>query len=401
MVSPLPVPSSRRLWHTQRALSVGLLLALSGCPKEEPQGPTPEELRQEADGRYLAGTAAYLQGKFEEAHGHFKKVRELTPEDPRLPAAEGEILLAEGKLGEALQTFQLAVRMDPKRSTNFSRLGYIQSLLGDRPAARDSLAKALALNPNDYNAYESLADLDLKDALLPDAGPGKLDDAVAHLRQAAEKAPDALKSSLIARAVEELGKRGRAADGLPLLEEARDAGIKSAELTGELADRYVAAGKLALAVAAYEEAARANPSDPTLWELAGEVYVKLDKPADAQAAFRESLKVKNRAVVHAAIARLCQARKDTACVKAEVEEALASAAGEESREVFELAELLASVGRKKEALELLKTIAAEEEFAANKAVQLKLARWGKEQKEPETTQAACARLADAGVSKCP
>lgn len=369
-----------------------LALALWGCPKEEPAGPSKEEQKQEADGRYLAGTAAYLQGNFVEAHDHFRRVRELNPEDARLPAAEGEVLLAEGKLGEAMVSFTLATTMDPKRSTNHSRLGYIQSLKGDRDGARASLGKALALNPNDFNALEALADLDLKD--------GNLDGAVAHLEQAAQKAPQVHKPQLIARAVDELAKRGRGPDALPVLEEARDAGIKSAELTGELADRYVASGKLQEAAAAYVEAARENPADPSLWELAGEVYVKLDKPADAQEAFRESLKVKNRAVVHVALARLCQARKDEACVKDEVQQAIDSAAGDEARETLELADLLASVSRKADALALLKTVAAEPELAAEVPLQLKVARWAKELKVPAVTAEACARIADAGV-KCP
>ena len=62
------------------------------------------------------------------------------------------------------------------------------------------------------------------------------------------------------------------------------------------------------ALLVYTDAARAAPGDPALWDLVGELYLKLAKPADAEAAFRESLRVKDRAVVHVALARLCQLR---------------------------------------------------------------------------------------------
>ena len=45
--------------------------------------------------------------------------------------------------------------------------------------------------------------------------------------------------------------------------------------------------------ATYRDAA-GRSRDPTLWELVGEVDMKLDKPADAELAFRESLRVKDR-----------------------------------------------------------------------------------------------------------
>src|SRR6266498_142608 len=108
------------------ALSVLLLCA---CPAKDDK-PDP---KAQADGLYLAGTAAYLKGDFAEAHKMFDEVKKLNPTDPRLPAAIGEVYFAELKIHEAMGQYEEAVKADPKRATNWSRLGYARSLLGDRP----------------------------------------------------------------------------------------------------------------------------------------------------------------------------------------------------------------------------------------------------------------------------
>jgi tetratricopeptide (TPR) repeat protein len=366
---------------------LGLLL-LTACPDK---GPDP---KAEAEGNYLAGQAAFLKGSFTEAHEKFAEVRKLNPTDPRLPAAEGEVYLAEVKLDQALLAFQEATQLDPKRATNWSRIGYIHQLKGNREDAKKALAKALELNPRDFNALESRAEIEVKE--------GNLEGAVGDFLKASEASPDLNRPVLVMRAVEELTRHGKAKEALEVLEAQVKKGVKAPELSTELGDRLVQAGRLEEARDAYTEAAKANTKDPTLWELVGELDVKLDKPADAENAFRESLKVKDRGVVHAAMARICQARKDDACVKEQVDKALATASGEEPRELIDLADLLASVGRKKDAYLLLKQLADEEDQKANAAVQLKAAQLAKEAGEKDAVKAYCANFAaaDAGT-RCP
>ena len=180
--------------------------------------------------------------------------------------------------------------------------------------------------------------------------------------------------------------------------------MKAPEVLTELGDRLVEANRLPEARDAYTEAAKGTPKDPTLWELVGELDTKLDKPADAEIAYRESLKVKDRSVVHVGLARLCQARKDDGCVKDELDKALGTASGEELREELDLADLLASVGRKKDAFLLLKDVADEQEQKGNLMLQLKTAQLAKEAGEKEAVKTYCANAvaaADGGTQKCP
>ncbi len=375
-----------------RLMSLVAMLCLTACPAKDEPAIDP---KAQADGLYLAGTAAYMKGDFKQAHDHYAEVRKLNPTDPRLPAAEGEVFLAEVKLDDALKSFEDAVKLEPKRATTWSRIGFIHSLKGHPKEAKEALNKALELNPRDFNALESVAEMDLKEK--------NLDEAVKHFLAASEAAPDQTKSALVMRAVEELTKGGRDADALALLEATVKKGIKSPEMLSELGDRLVTSVRLPEAVVAYTDAAKANPADPALWELVGELDIKLDKPGDAEAAFRESLRIKDRGVVHASLARICQARKDAACLKTELDQALNKASGEEPRELIDIADLLASVGRKPDALALLKGLADEEESAGDAALQLKLAKLAKDVGDKPTVKAACDRVlaTDAGVKKCP
>lgn len=366
-------------------------LALLGCPR--PGDDVDPKVR--ADGHYVAGQAAFLKGDFAEAHKQFDEVKKFNPTDPRLPAAEGELFLSEVKVPEAIEAFERAAKSDPKRGTTWSRLAYLYAIKSEKEKAKEAVGKALAANARDFNALETLADLQL--------GDGDVDAGVASLVASSEAAPEASRAELGLRAAQELAKAGRKADAIPVLEGLAAKGITSAALFNELGDRLVEAQRLEDAALAYERAAAADPKDPTLWELAGEVRLRLGKPDEAVAAFQKSLAVKDRGVVHVALARICHQKKDEGCLKRELDLALATSTGEEMRETMELAELLVLVGRKKDGLELLRTLSEEGEQKGNFELHLRTARLAKELKDEVTLKAACTRALASGQAglKCP
>lgn len=380
-----------------RAFGILVLILAVGCSKK-PEGEgelSAEDKKAKAEGTYLQASQAFMAGDYPEATRLFEEVKKLAPADPRLPAAEGELLLAQAKLTDALAMFEKAVKLDPKRATNYSRIGYIQQLKGNREAAVAALQKAIELNPRDWNAHEAMGDVYVKD--------GKIDDAVASFMKAAEVCPDELKVQLVLKASQEVDKAGFAERAFTMQEEAWKKGLKSVELLTELGDRLVQKGRLAEAANAYTDAARLEKADPTLWELVGELYVKLDKPGDAEAAFRESLKVKERGVVHVALARMCIQRKDNACLKSEVDLALEKATGEDPRELTELTELLAEVGRTADAAKLLGGYASEEQNHGDGKLQLRAAQLAKAAGDKASMESFCKRAlaSDAGFKRCP
>ncbi|MGV3621384.1 MAG: tetratricopeptide repeat protein [Archangium sp.] len=372
-------------------LIAALTLCLFACPK--PGGDLDPKII--ADGHYLAGQAAYLKGDFEEAHKQYAEVRKLNPTDPRLNVAEGEVFLSEVKVDDAIKSFETAAKADPKRGTTWSRLGYLYSLKREKGKAHEALEKALAANPRDYNALESLAELQLEE--------GKPKEAHENLTRAADYAPDTTKADLVLRLAGELEKQGRGDEVLTLLEASANKGLKSAVVFGEMGDRMVKAGRLEDAARAYESAAKVDAKEPAYFEMQGEVLARLNKPAEAEAAFKASLAVQDRGVVHVALARLCQAKKDDACVTAEIDKALEKSTGEEVRETIDLAELLYSVNRKKDALELYRAVSEEGEQKGNIELHLRTARLAKELNDEVNLKAACTRALASGQAglKCP
>ena len=232
-------------WHFGCLLALGLV----GCSR----GPDP---KLEAEGNYLTAQAAYLKGDFAEAHRRFAEVRRLNPSEPRLPAAEGEVFLAESRIDEALSQFEEALQHDPQRGTTWSRLGYLYALKKQPEKAQRALQMALEKNPRDSNALESMADLQLE--------RGEVDAGIDGLLRASAVAPDGARGALVVKATAELGRRGRDAEALAVLERASAAGIQSAEVMSELGDRLVRASRFAEAVPAYTSAAQQSPKDPSL-----------------------------------------------------------------------------------------------------------------------------------------
>ena len=350
-------------------LRISALLCLTACPKPG-DGVDPKLI---ADGHYLQGQSAFMKGEFAEAHKQF----------------------AEVKLDDAIAAFETAAKADGKRGATWSRLGYLYLLKRDKEKARAALDTALTLNPKDPSAHESLADLHFES--------GEREAGLASLQRAFELAPELTRAELAMRLAEELPKSGRDEAVLPLLEAAVGSGAKSAPLFSELGERLVAAGRLADAATAYTSAAKYDEKDPAWWELVGHLEVRLGHPVEAERAFRASLQVQERGVVHVALARLCQEKQDDACVAKELERALVTATGEEMRETIDLAELLYSTGRKKDALHLYRELSEEQEQQGDLRLHLRTARLAKELKDETTVKAACARALAGGPSglRCP
>lgn len=355
-------------------------LALAGCRKEPP-GPTPD---QRADGLYVQGTAQFLANDYAKALESFNQVKALRPNDPRLPAAMGEAHLALKDLNAARDDFQAATKLDPKRGTNWSRLGYLQAQLGQKAEARESLEKALALNPKDYDALEERGELE--------ARMDQLDKAVEDLLAAAKAGPKEDMARLYLRAVELLKKRQRDDDALALLQRAVDAGVHSPEVLGQLGDAQVRKGKLEEAGETYREAAKVSPKDPGPWEMVGEIEMQRGKLPSAVEAYRESLRIADRGIVHVDLARVYLKKKDKAAALKEVDLALAKEDGDDEHDTRELADVLAAVGRPKDAFKLYEELANEPDNRGDSALQKRAAELAKLAGDKKAAKELCSRV---------
>ncbi len=372
----------------RRAFLLALGLWLAGCRKDPPVN----DPALEAEGQYLAGTSAFMRGDYAAAHQAFERVKALRPEDPRLPAAYGELLFSENRLAEARTSFEEAVRRDPQRATSWSRLGTLQALTGQRAEARRSLEKALALNPTEYNAADALAELWLTE--------GDAQKAAGLWRRAAKAAPEALQPALVARAANTLAQLDQPALAVALLEEAAATGIDDPALAGLEGEQWLKLGDREKASEAYRRAALKSKGDPFYWRAVGEIAEKLGQLPQAEEAYRASIREKPEAGAHIGLARLCLRRKERGCAQEALDHALALATGD-AQESRELARLLAKTGHAPAALRLLKEAAADPELSGNAAAQLELAQLARRLEDLPTVKEACARAHDAGVARCP
>ena len=134
------------------------------------------------------------------------------------------------------------------------------------------------------------------------------------------------------------------------------------------------------------------------------IYASQGKSADALAAYHESIKVKDRALVHVAIAQLHLGQKDRKAADEELGKALETASGEDARELIELSELLVTMERKPDALRILSNLAGEPDNAKNEELQLRTARLARDLKDTAAVKAACAGITGkdgGGAPACP
>jgi Flp pilus assembly protein TadD len=85
--------------------------------------------------------------------------RRIAPEEPRIAAEMGRVLLSQRQAQAALEEFSHAVAADPHNAQNFNGRGVAFSLLGETAAARADFDHALQLDPGLEEARENLRKL--------------------------------------------------------------------------------------------------------------------------------------------------------------------------------------------------------------------------------------------------
>jgi tetratricopeptide (TPR) repeat protein len=85
--------------------------------------------------------------------------RRLAPQDPRIAAETGRILLAQGQPDAALDEFSHALAANPRDALSLNNRGVAFGLLGQSEAARADFERALQIDPTLDQARENLAKL--------------------------------------------------------------------------------------------------------------------------------------------------------------------------------------------------------------------------------------------------
>jgi len=105
------------------------------------------------------GGALILQGREEEAHGHFEAAARINPKDPMSRSNLGTYALAHGQTGDAIQQYKTAIELtsDPGLlSQSYANLGAAYRASGDAEQAETNYKQSLRLNANQFNAWLGL-----------------------------------------------------------------------------------------------------------------------------------------------------------------------------------------------------------------------------------------------------
>jgi hypothetical protein len=87
------------------------------------------------------------------------QARQMAPEDPRVAAEVGRVLLSEGQAGAALEEFSRALTLEPGNPQNYNNRGVALEAIGQPWAARADFERALQLDPGFREARENLQKL--------------------------------------------------------------------------------------------------------------------------------------------------------------------------------------------------------------------------------------------------
>ncbi|OFW41298.1 MAG: hypothetical protein A3J29_21475 [Acidobacteria bacterium RIFCSPLOWO2_12_FULL_67_14b] len=132
-----------------------------------------------------AGRALRALGRFQEANAAYREAASVTPGDPALQTAWGELFLEKYSKSEAMKSFQLATQLDARWTP--ALMGAARTLEDDNPPQAIALAKrALEVNPSLVDAHVFLAE--------EAADAGHHDEARASLEKALAVNPSSLEA---------------------------------------------------------------------------------------------------------------------------------------------------------------------------------------------------------------
>lgn len=156
----------------EAALELGLLLMRLGRSAEAVQSLAPiinSGTRRRVDVELLrVAEAARALGRFREANEFFRRAAAVTPKDPAINTAWGELFLEKYNIQDAVRSFQAALNADPEWVP--AHVGLARALVGENPSDAAEMARhAIDLDESSEAAHLLLAELALDERRYDDA----------------------------------------------------------------------------------------------------------------------------------------------------------------------------------------------------------------------------------------
>lgn len=145
------------------------------------------------------GLAARALGRFQDANGYFRDANAIVPGDPVVNTAWGELFLEKYNRVDAIKSFEAALADDGDYVP--ARVGLARAAVEQNPpGARDTVEKALSINPNYVPGHVLAAELALDDR--------RREDAKQSIVKALQVNPESLEARALDAAIAFLEGRG-------------------------------------------------------------------------------------------------------------------------------------------------------------------------------------------------
>jgi tetratricopeptide (TPR) repeat protein len=204
------------------------------------------------------------------------------PENFRAHNCLGVVLFKAGRIEEAIQSYDTALRLRPAYPEAHNNLGYALTEAGRIPAAIKELEIALRMEPDYAIAHNNLGNALLKS--------GRVADAIAHYQAALRLEPD------FAQAHYDLGNArlatGRTAAAIESYEAALRLEPDNADTHYNLGNALFTANRIPEAIAHYQTALRLKPDSVEAHSNLGSALLQLERTSEAIAEFAAALRLK-------------------------------------------------------------------------------------------------------------
>lgn len=253
-------PNDAKMAPAYRNLGI-TLIAKDPVAAVDPLRHAAELQPQDAQAKWLLGTAFERSGKLEPALEQFQAAQKLDSKDVEISASLANTLLSARRFADAESAYRATLALNPQRAMlREAHLGLANSLVAQKKLeeAASEFSQYLALNPSDTSARieraSALVDL------------GKNDDALAELDRAASNGPEGLRALKLRSQV--YWETKRYDDAIPVLQKAVNLAPSDPNLVDRLGRVYLAKKDYPNALHWFVAAYNLNP---TANDLLGEV----------------------------------------------------------------------------------------------------------------------------------
>src|SRR5213594_1178215 len=201
-------------------------------------------------GQLSLGLALARHGKLAEAVEHYEAAMRLEPGYVDADYAWGNALARQGKLAEAVEHYEAALRVKPDHANAHANAGSALVRQGKLAEAIAHYEQALKIKPDHVDAR-----IKLRVAL---ARQGKLAEAIEHYQQALRAKPD--HADAHTNLGEALAQQGKLDEAIEHYRQALEIRPESADAHNDWGLALARQGKLAEAVKHYQEAVKLRPS---------------------------------------------------------------------------------------------------------------------------------------------